>query len=233
MAAVLDRAVQLAPDNFVPKALRAAVEIDWRGDTRPSMPWSSLRWETPAPSSRLLITEWISRFWSAIPPQPRRAVAALPENGCHVENLPFPRSWCEGLAARQRGDEEAAQTAFTATRFAAEQLVREQPQHAGSLCVLGMANAALGRKAEAIAAGERAVELVPVDKDALTGPLLLGYLAIIYAWTDEPDRALEQLERATSIPSYWSYGNLKLHPYWDKLRGNPRFEKIVTSLAPK
>ena len=81
--------------------------------------------------------------------------------------------------------------------------------------------------------GQRAVELTPIGKDALNGPLLVGYLAVIYAWTGEKDRALEQLEIATSVPSYWSYGNLKLHPYWDPLRGDPRFEKIVESLAPK
>ncbi len=61
----------------------------------------------------------------------------------------------------------------------------------------------------------------------------MGYLAIIYAWTGEKELALDQLEQATKVPSYWSYGNLCLHPYWDPLRGDPRFEAIVESLAPK
>jgi hypothetical protein len=62
---------------------------------------------------------------------------------------------------------------------------------------------------------------------------LIQYLAVIYAWTGEVDLALEQLSVAASIPSHLSYGRLRLHPYWDPLRGDPRFEKIVASLAPR
>jgi len=57
--------------------------------------------------------------------------------------------------------------------------------------------------------------------------------AVIYASTGEKDRALEQLAIAAQIPSGISYGKLSLHPYYDPLRGDPRFDKIVTSLAPK
>jgi hypothetical protein len=96
-----------------------------------------------------------------------------------------------------------------------------------------MAHAALGEKEAAIRAGARAVELEPISKDAVNGPVFVGHLAIIYAWTGEKDLALEQLEPAISVPSYWSYGNLLLHPCWDLLRGDPRFEGIVASLAPK
>jgi hypothetical protein len=96
-----------------------------------------------------------------------------------------------------------------------------------------MAEAALGRKDEAIREGRRALELLPVTKDAIIGPKLVQYLSLIYAWTGEKDRALEQLAVAARIPGYLSYGELRLHPYWDPLRGDPRFEKIVASLAPK
>ena len=90
----------------------------------------------------------------------------------------------------------------------------------------------LGRKEEAIREGERAVQLLPAGKDAINGGLLLEYLAVIYAWTGETDRALQQLEIVTKIPCDVSYGQLRLHPYWDPLRGDPRFDKIVQSLAP-
>ena len=142
-----------------------------------------------------------------------------------VERIPFPRSWCEGMAARIRGDEEAARAAFSKTRAEAENLVRAQPQDGGAACVLGLANAALGNKDEAVSNGRRAVELSPISKDALNGPLVIGYLAVIYAWIGEKDLALAQLEEATKVPSFWSYGNLRLHPYWDPLRDDPRFEK--------
>jgi hypothetical protein len=101
------------------------------------------------------------------------------------------------------------------------------------LCVLGMADAALGHKEDAIREGRGAVELLPVRRDAVIGPKLVEYLALIYAWTGEKDLALEQLAVAARVPGYLSYGQLRLHPYWDPPRGDPRFEKIVASLAPK
>ena len=98
--------------------------------------------------------------------------------------------------------------------------------------MLGMIDAALGRKDEAIREGRRAVELLPLDKDSINGALAIEYLAVTYAWAGETERALEQLKHAATIPSDVSYGQLRLHPFWDPLRGDPRFEKIVASLAP-
>jgi hypothetical protein len=74
---------------------------------------------------------------------------------------------------------------------------------------------------------------MPVSKNAIEGATLIKYLALIYAWTGEKDRALKRLEKAAKLPGYLSYGQLRLHPIWDPLRGDPRFEKIVASLAPK
>jgi|SRR5262249_52779256 len=108
-----------------------------------------------------------------------------------------------------------------------EGLLREQPDYAEALCILGMSDAALGRKEEALREGRRAVELIPVTKDAVTGAELLRNLAIIYAWTGEKDLAIKQLEELLPLFSPISYGQLRLHPWWDPLRDDPRFEKIV------
>ena len=81
--------------------------------------------------------------------------------------------------------------------------------------------------------GRRACELVPFTKDANDGIDLGINLAQIYAWTGEKDLAIEQIEMVQEFPNPLSYGLLKLHPHWDSLRGDPRFEKIVASLAPK
>jgi tetratricopeptide (TPR) repeat protein len=126
-----------------------------------------------------------------------------------------------------RGDKAAASAAFINARDEGAKLVAEQPNYAEGLCVLGMADAALGHKEEAIREIRRAVELLPVTKDAIRGALLVKYLALIYAWTGEKDFALEQLSVAVRIPSHLSYGYLRLHPYWDPLRGDPRFEKLA------
>jgi cytochrome c-type biogenesis protein CcmH/NrfG len=137
------------------------------------------------------------------------------------------RTFCEGVAARAREDAAAAESAFTAARAAMETVAREQPDFGENLCVLGMANAALGRKGDALREGRRAVELVPLTKDALSGAELLRNLAITYAWAGEKDIALKQLEEILRIPGPISYGQLRLHPWWDPLRGDPRFEKLL------
>jgi serine/threonine-protein kinase len=99
--------------------------------------------------------------------------------------------------------------------------------------VLGLIDAGLGRKEEALREGRRAVELLPVEKDAIVGGYLVRYFAVIAAWVGEKDLACEQLAIALRPPSFLSYGNLKLMPWWDPLRSEPCFEKIVSSLAPK
>jgi hypothetical protein len=112
-------------------------------------------------------------------------------------------------------------------------LVVEQPEYAEALSVLGMSDAALGDKANALQFSQRAVEVLPVTKDAMTGAEISRNLAITYAWAGEKDLALQQLEEVARIPGPTSYGQLRLHPWWDPLRGDPRFDKIVASLAPK
>ena len=80
---------------------------------------------------------------------------------------------------------------------------------------------------------DRAGELMPLSKDAINGAYLLRLVAMIYAWTGEKDRAVDQLKRSVQLPAGGSYGELKLFPQWDPLRGDPGFESIVASLAPK
>jgi hypothetical protein len=94
-------------------------------------------------------------------------------------------------------------------------------------------DAALGRKQGALSEWRRAIELLPVEKDAFNGPLMIQWFAISAAWIGEKDLACEQLAAAIRYPGSLSYGQLKLFPFWDPLRGDPRFEKIVNSLAPK
>jgi hypothetical protein len=98
---------------------------------------------------------------------------------------------------------------------------------------LGLIDAGLGRKEEALREGRRALELTPVAKNAVDGPEVLYFFAVICAWTGKRDLAIEQLETLAKMPVGVSYGELRLDPDWDPLRGDPRFDKIVASLAPK
>jgi tetratricopeptide (TPR) repeat protein len=156
------------------------------------------------------------------------------EGGCFDEYIPFPNGWCEGLAAWVHGDQSAARAAFENARKELAEEVHNQPDYAAALCALGVVDAVLGNKEAAIREGERAVELSPVSKNAIEGATLVRYLAVIYAWAGEKDRAVQRLAETTYLPgSHISYGYLQLHPLWDPLRGDPRFEAIAASLAPK
>src|SRR3989442_11209233 len=129
----------------------------------------------------------------------------------------------EGVIARMMKDDGKARSAFVAAHAEQEKIVQSQPNYGPALCVLGLIDAALGRKEEALREGRRAVELLPVEKDAVNGPLMVEYLAMIAAWVGDKDLACEQLAVATRRPGSPSYGNLKLLPFWDPLRGDPRF----------
>jgi len=145
----------------------------------------------------------------------------------------FGRDYVQGLIARMKGDTVAARAAFSAARAQQGEAVRARPDDGAALCVLGLIDAALGRKEEALREGRRAVDLLPLAKNALDGPDVLYSYAVICAWTGERDLAIEQLQTLTKIPAGAHYGDLRLDPDWDPLRGDPRFEKIVASLAPK
>jgi len=130
-------------------------------------------------------------------------------------------------------DDAKARSDFSAVRADQEKLVRTHPDDAGALCVLGLIDAALGRKEEALHEGRRAVELLPIEKDEIGGARIILCLARIAAWIGDSSLACEQLAIAIRHPGRLSYGDLKLLPWWDQLRGDPCFEKIVASLAPK
>jgi tetratricopeptide (TPR) repeat protein len=145
----------------------------------------------------------------------------------------FPVSFLAGLTARARGQSEKARAAFDAARQHFSGLLRQRNEQPGILSHLAIADAALGRKEEALREGRRAVELLPISRDPLIGPYLVMNLALIYSWIGERDHAIEQLSSVASLPGGPTYGELKFDPAWDGLRDDPRFEKIVASLAPK
>jgi hypothetical protein len=145
----------------------------------------------------------------------------------------FNRAFGEGVIARMAKDDGKARAAFTAARAEQEKTVQAQPINGPALCALGLIDAGLGRKEQALEEGRRAVEAVPVEKDALLGATMIKYLAMIAAWVGDKDLACNQLATLIRGPTDVSYGQLKLLPFWDPLRGDPRFEKIVASLAPK
>ncbi|MGB8474339.1 MAG: protein kinase [Candidatus Acidiferrum sp.] len=214
------------------------VEFQAKADTRPLHQMiDSIRATNPTPPPD--IAEW----WLACALAERDAAAAK-KASAYTENsialgaeVFFSRSFVEGLIARMTRDEGKAQPAFVAARAEQQEVVQAQPNDSRELGLLGLIDAYLGRKEEALREGRRAVELVPMEKDSVDGVVRVANLAMIAAWIGDKDLAFEQLESVIRRPSPLSYGGLKLFPWWDPLRGDPRFEKLLEEakqpVAPK
>ncbi|HEY2103909.1 MAG TPA: adenylate/guanylate cyclase domain-containing protein [Chthoniobacterales bacterium] len=236
--AAWDRTLTIVPDNVETKANRAQFEFYWKGDTRPlQQTIDSILRQGPGAISPVADIWFICALAERDSAAAERALVAVGGNVCWGESaIRLSRSFGEGLLARMMKDEVKARAAFTSARAEQEKIVQAQPDYGPALCVLGLIDAGLGRKEAALEEGQRAIALLPVEKDAATGSFMLQYFAITAAWAGEKDLALQQLQiglRASVHSGALSYGMLKLHPFWDPLRADPRFEKIVASLAPK
>jgi serine/threonine-protein kinase len=233
--AVLARALAIEPNNIDIKLELASIDFYWKADPRPlRQTIDSIRAENPA-ATRDIAEYWLfyalaERDTAAA----RNALMAGNENPAFTdETIAFSRSFMEGVIARMTKDDAGAQVAFTAARAEQQKLLQAPESYGPALCVRGLIDAGLGWKEEALREGRRAVELLPVNKDPVFGKAVVKYFAMIAAWAGDNDLACEQLAIAIPPPSSITYGDLKLLPFWDPLRGDPRFEKIVASLAPK
>ncbi|MEO5718725.1 MAG: hypothetical protein ABIR29_09165 [Chthoniobacterales bacterium] len=235
---LLARILAFAPDDPTTRVQLAYTEFDARADTRPLHETvESIRKADPA------AVQTIAEYWLVCALAERdgaaatEALAATHENPSIamslLENLNFSHLFLEAVVAHMSGDETKTQTTLLAARREQEAIVQAQPNFGPTLTVLGLIDAGLGRKEDALREGRRAVELLPAEKDAMAGPAQVKYLAMIAAWVGDKDLACELLARAVQLPSTVTYGELALLPFWDPLRGDPRFEKIVASLAPK
>jgi tetratricopeptide (TPR) repeat protein len=237
--AILQRVLEITPDDVAAGSQLAFVDLSWRADTDP-IHWfiDRLRAERPVAvadaADNWFVCALAERDWTAA----EQALKALSSNSPFWGDIAIilSRQFGEGLLARVIHDEARARKAFTAARVEQEQLVQQQKDYGPALCVLGLIDAALGNKEAALQEGRRAMELMPVEKDSVTGQNVMAYFAVIAAWAGEKDLALQRL--AIIAPTAGgsliaSYGVLKLMPFWDPLRGDPRFEQIVASFAPK
>jgi serine/threonine protein kinase/cytochrome c-type biogenesis protein CcmH/NrfG len=227
----LDRALTVAPNDVILKVERASVEMDWKADTGPlRQAIDEIRATNPAAVPKIAGRWLLCALAERDVASAKDALLASGEFPLGTENVHFPRPFVEGVIARMANDEHKAQLAFAAARAKHEKTVEAQPDYAPGWCVLGVIDAALGRKEQALSEGRRAVELLPVEKDSINGLVMIKYLAMSAAWVGDKDLACEQLAIAVRYPTSGlelSYGELKLMPWWDPLRVDPRFEKIL------
>ena len=231
---VLDRALAIQPNDAATKATHAIVDLDWKADTRPlHRTIDEIRVKDPA-ALQSVADSWL--ICALAERDPAAAASALSESGENALGdgpIQFSRAFLEGVIARMMKDDRKAQSAFAVARADQEKIVQAQPNYGPPLVLLGLIDAALGRRDEALREGRRAVELLPVEKDAVNGRITIAYFAMIAAWVGDNATACEQLTGAIRYTSSLTYGQLKLMPWWDPLRGDPCFEQIVASLAPK
>ena len=232
--AILDRALSINPDDAETKVARALVWLDWKADTRPlHAALDKIRAEDPAAMADVSDTWFTCALAERDAAEATNALIALGDNSFTSDAVKLYRPFGEGLVARMLNDDAKARAAFALARSEQEKRIQDQPAYAPGLCILGLIDAGLGRREDALRESKRAVELLPVTKDYINGGHMLEFCAISAAWVGETDVAVKHLTMATQVPGTLSYGELKLLPYWDPLRDDPRFEKIVASLAPK
>lgn len=150
----------------------------------------------------------------------------------------YPRSWFEGFAARWRGDAPAARAAFTAAREDVAAAVAADPLNSRMLGFLAVIDAVLGDKETAMREARRAGELSPRKQREPYANAAACDLAVVCAWTNQPDQAFALLEdlvkQPTTFGPNWepTFGGLKLDAIWEPLRADPRFDALVQKLAP-
>jgi len=233
--AILDRELAIRSNDVYLKGARAFVDLDWKANTRPLHALiDSIRAKNAAALPEIA-DKWLT---CALAERDAAAAAsALATRGDRSlgnELVKYSPHFIEGLIAQMTQDDAKARLSFTAARAEQEKLVRTHPDDAGAILVLGLIDAALGRKEDALREGRRAVELLPVEKDVLNGTRMVAGLARIAASVGDKDVACEHLAHASRLPNaIVTYGQLKLLPWWDPLRGDACFEEIVASLAPK
>jgi serine/threonine-protein kinase len=231
---ILDRALSIEPDDAEMKAGRAFTFLDWKADTRPlHQTIDEIRAKNPEAVKSVADVWFLCALAERDATAADMALTALGDATFGDDQVQFNAAFGRGLLGRMLRDENKARSAFEASRPEQEKIVQQQAEFGPALCILALIDAGLGRKEEALREVRRAVELVPMEKDSGNAIHMIEYSAIVYAWISEKDLALQNLAKAAQLPGNLSYGRLKLNAWYDPLRGDPRFEKIVASLAPK
>ena len=232
---IYQRALAILPQDHFAQTQRAQLAFSARADLAP---WrttlAAILDKDPEAATEIANGLFFCALAERNPEAVKRAIESIRPEGLRdpYNNSLWAREWFVGLAARTFGDNAGAQRAFLAARSIEEKTVREQPNYAPAWSRLGLIDAGLGRAEEAQREGQRACELLPVSKDSWDGPTYVTNLATIYTWSGDKSHAFTELSRSAQLPGGVTYGELQLSPQWDPLRGDPRFEKILASLAP-
>ena len=225
---LFDRAIQLTPDWAEPYAYKAMLYLVWHGDlprARAVVGQSLTRVSAGRLAQALTIPDAISASLLTADSVFAPAVAATKVSAFDGDTARYQLLLAE--AARYRGDGEAARAHGDSAARLLTRRLGAQPDDAKLRVRRGLALAMAGRKAEALAAGRRAAELLPPSVDANSGPPVLIHLAQIYTVVGEAELAIATLEPLLSIPSWISVPEMRHDPTWAPLRSHPLFVELV------
>ena len=231
---VYDNVLAAGEDVPIVRFRRANCVLNGTGNTGPMRDILMKSTEMEFAGSQTPVRSWMAMLDGNYAEAERVLVASPREDFQDVDlSFYFPKSWYQAMVSRAKGDSARATAALRECREILAQRLIVKPEHARTIAVLAQVDAGLGEKDLAIREAQHAIDLMPISKDIYDGALVLEGLAQVYTWTGDRDRAIELVQKLVTMPSYINYARLKLHPLWSPLRGDPRFEKIVASLAPK
>ena len=231
---VYDNVLAAGEDVPIVRFRRANCVLNGTGNTGPMRDILMKSPEMEFAGSQTPVRSWMAMLDGNYAEAERVLVASPREDFQDVDlSFYFPKSWYQAIVSRAKGDSARATAALRECREILAQRLIVKPEHARTIAVLAQVDAGLGEKDLAIREAQHAIDLMPISKDIYDGALVLEGLAQVYTWTGDRDRAIELVQKLVTMPSYINYARLKLHPLWSPLRGDPRFEKIVASLAPK
>lgn len=235
-----DRLLLLAPNLPQVKIERAYLEI-WRSGDLTSVEKAFAGYSDYGdPEGDLTWARWDAAMIARHYAQAQAALAQFPsEMMTSVFGAPLPKSYLEGCTALAQGEVDRAQLLFETARPSMEAEAIAHPVNAMRHSRLGLLYAYMGRKADALREGERAVELLPSSRDAYEGPERMCDLALIQARVGESERALDLIESLLRKPGCVSFyqaslslAELRLRWQWDPLRANPRFQRLLAGPEP-
>ena len=222
------------------RMFRAISQLEERGDLAPlqAVVANVTPADAPAPET-MLKARLILALYSHDAPQATALSADVPPTGLVWGEERFPKGWFEGLAARLRHDEAGARAAFASARAEEERVLLVNPLDGFALSVLAMIDAGLGDQEKAVREARHVTDLASGNQFTAIAPVVACQVAIVYAWTNQPDLACETLEpwinraAGVSLVRQPNYGDFQLNPIWEPLRGKARFAALVARLAPE